>query len=226
MAFPAYLFACACEVFDGSNNAVRAYLDALDRNDQECTEIEHQNCLVVYRKSSIYTSAKLACKLSSDGALLRYCRVEYFPAAMNAIGDFVIQSWYLVYAAATDPKQYKHLLDVLMARLNSVSSNIQLAANAMYNSLQEFIKDLKKKFNMNVGVSTFFASIVGYIKTNWWLLAQSVSQYVSDAMRVHFYKYVFQITAVMTELNERLAAMAGELCGPNNGQNGEILLGC
>lgn len=223
MAYVASLVACAFEFVDGSNTAVKAYLDAVDEKNKARTEIERLNCIAVYRNYSVWTSLKLACKMSNDGPLLRFCGVKYIPTAMNSVADFVIQGWHLVRASVTDPEQFQRLLDVLIARMSSVSNNIMQAADVMYNRLLEFINGLVQKYNNAAGLNNFFLSMVSYIKTNWWVLAQNMSVYIYDTMRVHFYKYVFQIVAVMTELHEQLTAMAGKLFGSCGGQRGKHL---
>ena len=208
---------------DGSNTAVKAYLDAVDEKNKARTEIERLNCIAVYRNYSVWTSLKLACKMSNDGPLLRFCGVKYIPTAMNSVADFVIQGWHLVRASVTDPEQFQRLLDVLLARMSSVSNNIVQATDVMYNRLLEFINGLVQKYNNAAGLNNFFLSMVSYIKTNWWVLAQNMSVYIYDTMRVHFYKYVFQIIAVMTELQEQLTAMAGKLFGSCCEQRGKLL---
>lgn len=224
MSYIAYVAACTLEMVDDSNTAVVAYLDAKDQKDIKRTELEHRNCISVYRASLLYTSTKLSFKLFNDGALLRYCGVEHFPTVMNAISDFVIHCWIMVYTAATDPKKFKNLLEVLMARLRSVIDNIQLAADTMYNSLLEFISDLTQKCKTYAGINSFFVSIATFIRTNWWMLAENVSAFILGTMRIHFYKYGFQIMAVIIDLNERLSAMTAAFYDPNSGQIGEFLL--
>lgn len=224
MAFTAYLSACAAEIFDGSNTAVIAYLDAVDRKDAVRTAIEHSNCIVVHRSNSLYTSGKLACKMYNDGVFLKNCGVKYFPAVMNAIGRFVNKGWLMICAAVNDPKQFNYLLDDLMAQLSSVSSNISQAMDATYDRLLEFINSLVKKYNCSAGLNTAFSFVMRYIKQNWSALAQSFSSFVCETVRIHFYKYVFQITAVITELHEILASMAWQMPSTKSGLSGEFLI--